>query len=909
MRPLREWIHRLWSTLRPGNRPDRELQEELRLHEQLAMDEARRRGLDPQDAVRAARIRIGGTSQAMEALRDQRGLPWLDDLGRDVRSGLRTLRRSKGFTATALLSLALGIGANAGIFSLLDQVLLRPLPVREPDRLVQLEWSGNAVGANYGAGSLISYPLCRELHGQGQIFEGVACRHPTGVNLSTGREHEPVSAEIVSGSYFSVLGIRPELGRLIDPSDDRRPGMHPVVVLSHDYWVNRLGGARDVVGRRVLVNSHPMTVIGIAPASFRGVDLDTVPAVWIPAMMKREATPEWYGLESRRTFWIHAIGRLQPGVTAEQARTRLQPWFEAMLAADLRGEDFPPVNPEQRRSFLASTIGVLPAARGVSTLRGGLERPLRVLMGGALLLLTLAALNVAGLLLARGAVRTREVATRMTLGASRGRVARQFLVESLLLAAGGSVIGVAAAPLIARVLRSFVAEGANLTASVDRRVLMFAIAASAMTGMLCGVAPVFQLRRLRLSASMTERSGLTTAGAIRVRKVLVGGQLAFALVLLVVAGLFIQTLARLHAKGPGFATANLLMFSLDPSGIGYTYERAEQVMREVLRRVEELPEVERAAVANSQLLTGGTSSGMLTVDAGERRVTDRVVHRMRVAPGFFATMGMPVIAGRDFDQRDLRAPGTPPGPYRSVVVNETFARRYFGDRSPIGARIGAGNRSDTPTDIEIIGVVREVNRRNLRDQDLEQVFLNFWDNQSENGAFYVRVRGNPESAAGAIRAAVAAVDPAVPVRSLTTVDDQIARALSNERALATLSSGFGGMALVISIVGLYGVMAFVATARQKEIGLRIALGASRSEAVWLIVRDALVMLAAGIGAALPAVWALRRVLESQLFGVGVLDAPTIAAAVVGLALVGLAAATMPAWRASGRNPNALLRAE
>src|SRR5687768_15945399 len=581
----------------------------------------------------------------MDALRDQRGLPWLDDLGRDLRYGLRTLARSKGFTATALISLALGIGANAGIFSLLDQILLRPLPVEEPQRLVQIEWQGNKVGANYGGGRLLSYPFCLELEAQDQIFDGVLCRHPTDeVNLSTGGEHERARVEIVSGSYFNVLRVRPHLGRLIDASDNRQPGAHPVVVLSHDYWMTRMAGATDVIGRRVFLNNHPMTVIGIAPATFRGVDMAGVPSVWVPAMMKRQLTLEWDGLDSRRIFWMHAIGRLRPGVTVDQARAQLQPWFKQMLGRDLEDEEFPPVNPAQRTSFLASTLDVAAAGRGVGgpgTLAFGFERPLRVLMAGALLLLLLASLNVAGLLLARGIARTREVATRMALGASRGRIVRQLLVESVLITAGGGALGVAIAPLVSRVLRSFLSEGANVSAGIDQRVLIFAFAASVITGAVCSVAPAFQLRRLHLSAAMTERSGSTGRSGIRVRKLLVAGQIAFALVLLVTAGLFVQTLARLHSKGAGFDTTNLMMFSLDPQSAGHSDEQAEQIMREVLRRLREEPGIERAAVANSQILNGGMAGGPLTLDIwGERRLTDRTVYRMRVSPGFLETLGM-----------------------------------------------------------------------------------------------------------------------------------------------------------------------------------------------------------------------------------------------------------------------------
>jgi putative ABC transport system permease protein len=497
----------------------------------------------------------------------------------------------------------------------------------------------------------------------------------------------------------------------------------------------------------------------------------------------------------------------------------------------------------------------------------------------------------------------------MAVGASRGRIARQLLVESLLIAAGGGLLGVATAPLVSRVLRSFIPQGADISAGIDQRVLLFALVVSVITGMVCGVAPVFQLKRLHLGTVMTDRSGSVGRRSVHLRKLLVAGQIAFALILLVTAGLFVQTLTRLYTKGTGFDTANLMMFSLDPTSVGHSNERAEQIMRDVLRRLQQEPEIERAALASSQILNGGMAGGPLTIDlGGERRITDRSVFRMRVTPGFIETLGMQLVDGRDYTERDVRPPGEEPGPYRMAIVNETFARRYFGNRSPVGARVGPGNRPDTQTDVPIVGVVREISRVNMRDRDVDQIFYNFWDNQSENGAFYVRAR-NPESAAGAIRAIVADVDPRLPVNNMTTFDDQIDRALSNERALATLSTGFGVLALAISIVGLYGVMAFLAAQRRQEIGLRLALGATRRDAVWLVVRDALLMVATGILVALPAVRALRRLVDGQLFDVTAFDGPTIAIAAAGLALVALTAATLPAWRASRMDPSAVLRVE
>jgi predicted permease len=391
-----------------------------------------------------------------------------------------------------------------------------------------------------------------------------------------------------------------------------------------------------------------------------------------------------------------------------------------------------------------------------------------------------------------------------------------------------------------------------------------------------------------------------------VRKLLVTGQMAFTLILLVSAGLFVKTVARLHER-VGFDSRNLVTIGINPYSLGYTLEDAERTMREIDRRLRELPVIERVTGANTMMLTGGWSAGLVTIQAGERFVSDRVVARMRVGPGFFATLGAPIVAGRDFDQREIRPPGAPLAP-STVIVNESFARRYFKDRSPIGARVGLGAGINTATNMEIIGVVRDFSRRNLRDGEVEQAFLPFWMQDSDDGTFYARVRGDAEIAFPGIRSAIAQVHPELPM-TLRTYDDQIQQATRTERMLATLSSGFGTLALLLSIVGLYGVMAFVVTQRTQEIGLRLALGATPRSAVWLVVRDALIMVGAGTVIAVPVTWLSRRVIEAQLFNVPAFDAPTIALASLVLTLVALAATMIPAWRAASVSPTDALRLE
>jgi predicted permease len=826
---------------------------------------------------------------------------WLYDLAHAGRG----LLRHRAFSLVALLSIGLGVGANAAIFSLADQALFRTLPVRKPEELVLLSWKGAFIGSGWGSGDLLSHPLYRDLKAENQVFDGVFGRHPTTVHLTVENVAEPVTAEIVTGSYFGVLGVQPAIGRLIEESDDVTPGAHPVIAVSFEYWQNRFGGRRDVVGQKVLVNNHPMTVLGVAAAGFRGIDWGEVPSIWIPTMMKRQATPEFDWLDDRRGRWLHVFGRLKPGVTAEKARAGLQPWFKAMLDADTKREGWPAVTEEQRRQFLAASLDVLPAAQGRSDLRGRLERPLLVLLAATSLVLLLACLNVANLSLARAFAARRETALRLALGASRGRIARRTLIECGLLAVGGSVLGVLLVPIVTGVLVSFLPSDAALSTALSPRIFSFALAAALATGLVFGLIPALHAGRAEPALALKEQSASVAAG-LGIRKVLVAAQIALALVLLVGAGLFVRTLSNLRARGPGFVTTNLLSFRVDPTRAGHGPAQSKRLMRDLLASLRSLPEVESASISGAGLLTGGSWNTRLTIEPGRRVTTDDVVHCNPVSAGFFRSLGVPLTSGRDFDERDAREALEPA--FRSAIVNESFARRYFGGQSPLGARLGLGNRPDTRADIEIVGVVKTFSYRGLRAAE-DQAYFPFFEGPIYAGGFYVRTRARSEAAFASIRAVARRLDPGLPISELRTLDDQLDRALVNERLLATLASGFGVVAVSIAVIGIYGVMSFVVSRRTREIGIRLALGASRRAALWLVLRDAAVMAAAGIALALPAVWALGRLVESQLFGVQAMDGRTIAAATALVAFVALAASAVPARRAACVSPTEALRYE
>jgi predicted permease len=883
-----------------------DLDRELKYHIDRRVSDLIRSGLPEPEARRQAALELGGATQVREEVRDMWLTRWVRDFVYDLRFSARSFLRSPSFTATAVLSLALGIGATTAIYSLVDQVILHVLPVDHPERLVLIDWNGEQLAETLGTYNLMSYPLCRDLQQQKQFFDGVFCRAETTINFSTGGDPKPAAAELVSGTYFSVLGVRPALGRLLTMDDDQVPGSSPVVVLSHDFWKNQLGSAPDIVGRKVLVNQYPMTVVGVAAPAFHGIDVGEVPSLWVPAVMSAHAIPGFNSMLERRTRWVQILGRLRPDVSLAQVRAGLQQWFKAMLAEDTRRPEFPKVNPERLRRFLASTLEITPAPQGHSVLRRRLSRPLWVLFVTTAVLLALACLNVAGLFLARGSARHREISTRLALGASRGRIGRQLLADSVLLALAGGLLGVVMAPIAVRALMAFLPHdtAANgLYAHVDTRLFLFAFLVSMATGFLAGSAPALQAGRESLVSSLGERAG--TAFGLRLRRTILTGQIAFTLILVVAAGLFVRTLSGLLEKGPGFNTASLISFGINPALNGYSPSEANQLIRRIYDEIRRSRSTQSSGIASFQLLIGGAWNNPLTIQTSERFATDRDVHLNAVTPGFFATIGARIVAGREFNEHDSLPMNE--GGQRVAIVNEAFVKRYLGGRNPFGAHVGMGARPDAKPDTEIIGVVENFSYRTLREEWEQAYFPMRSEHFGSN--FYVRFRGTPESAFRSIRAILRNADPTLPISYVRTLDEQVNRSLNTERLLAVLSSSFGTLALLLSLVGLYGVMSFVVTQRTREIGIRLALGATRVSTVWLVLRDALMMIVAGIAIALPCVWALGRLVESQLYDVKPTDPVTVLAATLVLCSTALGAALIPAHRASAVNPTEALRFE
>src|SRR6266496_2702358 len=517
MRQILNWLRR--RKLESG------VDRELGYHIDRRVSDLVRSGLSEREARRQAALELGGLTQVQEEVRDGWLSRWLRDFAYHLRYSARSFLRSPSFTATTVLSLALGIGATTAIYSLVNQVVLQALPVHQPERLVLIDWNGDPLCCGMGTYNLMSYPICRDLQLQDRFFQGVLCRAATTVNLSTGGEPRPAAAEIVSGSYFSVLGVSAALGRVLGSDDDGTAGANPVVVLSYDFWKTQLASAADVIGRKVLVNQNPMTVIGVAAPSFRGIDVGEIPSLWIPAAMSAQAIPGFANLLDRRMRWMQVLGRLRPDVTAAQAQAGLQPWFKAMLDEDTRRAGFPRVTAERRQRFLASTLVLTPAPQGHSPLRRRLARPLWVLLAATAVLLGLACLNVAGLFMARGSARAREISTGLALGASRGSIGRQLLADGVLLSLTGGALGLALAPLAMQMLIAFLPRdtAANaLQSTVDLRLLLFAFLVSLGAGVLSGFAPALHVGRRSLVCSLRERG--SAGGGVRLRKVIVAAQ-------------------------------------------------------------------------------------------------------------------------------------------------------------------------------------------------------------------------------------------------------------------------------------------------------------------------------------------------------------------------------------------------
>ncbi|HET7217156.1 MAG TPA: ABC transporter permease, partial [Vicinamibacterales bacterium] len=712
----------------------------------------------------------------------------LTNLWADARLALRSWRKSPTFAAIAVLSIGLGIGANTAIFTLVDQVLLRTLPVKNSHELVQVTFTGSHYGNNWGDGSELSHPVYKEIRDNNQAFADVFARFGTAFHIGANGRTERVNGELVSGSYFPTLGVGAAIGRTIGDDDDRTPRAHPVAVLSHGYWKSRFGGDAAVVGSTITVNGHPYTVIGVARPGFDGVEVGRQTQVFVPMMMKPMITPTWNALDERLWRWIRVFARLKPGVSAEQARASLEPFFKTMLERDLADKNFGSASAATRKRYSENRLVLPDASQGRSGLRRSLTTPLWLLMATAAGVLLIACANIANLLLARGAARQREIAVRLALGATRTRIVTQLLVESVMLALAGGLLGLAIAAATAPVvLGFFVSPDAPqpISTSPDWRILMFTGGVAILTGVLFGIAPAFQSSRLNVGPTLKDQATNVLGGQGRVRKALVAAQIAISLLLLVGAALFIRTLDNLLAVDIGFQSGRLLSFSIDPSLNGYDPPRLRQFVKTLLERLHQQPGVDAAGLATIRLLEGNQWNSSMTIQGYQPKPDENsAIWCNSISPGYFKAMGIPLLAGRDFNERDERTVAAAEGEsdFRVAIVNERFARHYFGDTNAVGRRIGFGADPTSRTPIEIVGVVRDSKYTDVRDDVQRQAFFPFLESSRPNAfTVYLQTTRPAETMFNMVRQTVASLDANIPIHGTRTLERQVQLSLSRER--------------------------------------------------------------------------------------------------------------------------------
>ena len=929
---LRELVSRVRGMFGSGQR-DQELEEELRTHLEMLVDENIRQGMNPKEARFAARRSFGGIEQTKEAYRDRRGLPIMETFFQDIRYGYRMLIKNPGFTAVAVLTLALGIGANTAIFSVVDAVMLQTLPVQKPNELLLVNWTAkewpalveDLEGSNRkdpaGGGWLsesVPYPVFEALRTQNATMSEVFAfsANVNGFNVQfDGRPHTAAS-EPVSGNYFNGLGVKTVLGRPILPGDDAATAP-PVAVVSYSFWNSKLGGDESVVGKTIVINNLPLTIVGVAPPEFFGTQPGEDNDVWVTLHMfprlvqalnftgpvqtggepEAEAAAYW---QKPSTWWLVVMGRVKPGVSEAQARAELEVIFNQSVDAMITSDKLQENRPAPR---------ITPGNKGLDELRRQFSEPLFVLMGAVGLVLLIACANVAGLLLARATARQKEIAVRLSLGARRLRLIQQLLTESLLLAAAGALLGLLFARWFGELLVTLVASGRrsfSLPLEVNGRVLLFTAAVAVLTGILFGLAPAFSATRISLTAALKEGGAGSRLGARRSRlaKVLVSAQVALSLVLLVGAGLFLRTLQKLESVPLGFDREHLLMFSIAPGLNGYTGARLADYYRQVQDRIAAIPGVTGVSFSSHGPVGDGVSSSSVKIPGitTGKEVFD--LHRHLVGPGYFSTLGIPTLTGRVLDERDT---ATAP---RVTVVNQTLARSAFGEDNPLGKVLRFGSDAK-PRDFQIIGVVGDAKYNDVREPAPPTAY--FPHLQAIDAAsfmtFQVRTNTDPESVVAALRNEAAQVDTNIPINRVDTLVQRIEKALLFERMFSRLTGSFGLVALVLVCVGLYGTMSYFVARQTNEIGIRMALGAQPARVFRMVLLEGFKLTGAGVVIGLVGAAAGTRLISSALYDVPAIDPPTFIIVAVLLVAVGMLACYIPARRAMRVDPLVALRYE
>ncbi len=831
----------------------------------------------------------------------------------DLRFALRQLRRNPGFAVTAILTLALGIGANTAIFSLLDQALLRSLPVHDPASLVVLKnngfWSGSIAMSGGDQESYFTYPNFVELRDHGHDFTGLAAVVTNNVGFSRNGTAEFVTAEAVSGSYFQTVGVLPALGRTLQPSDDVQPGASPVAVVSYNFWRDKLGSDPSAVGSTLNISGHPFQIVGVAASGFHSAVWGQETGIWLPICMTTQAMPQsTYNYTDHKARWLSILGRLKPGVSAAQAVRENAPLWHALRASDL--SLLGTKSARFTKGFMDSQLLIQSGARGFSFNRDALQKPFLAVMAMALLVLLIASVNVASLLMVRAAGRVREFSLRAALGASSGRVLSQLLLEGVLIGIGGGFVGVLLAPFAIRLLISRLADETGqspYTGDLDHRVLFFNFAVAIGVSLCFSLVPALQLRRPDLTSTLRESTGTGAGGLLLLRRLVVCLQIGLSVILLVGAGLFIRTMQQLRAVNVGFATSHLLSFNIDPQVAGYSAAQTPIVQQRVLDGLTPLPGIQSVSASDEQLLSPQGNRYGIEVSGYQRPVDDPYqVQNSVITPNFLSAMKIPLVAGRDLSESDLLGhPGV-------TLVNEVFVKHFCNgsNASCLGRHISYGLQGPDKVEMEIVGIFRDFRVDGIRGE-IPAVILRSLKQSPEVSQIFVYLRTSlpPAAATQEVQNAMRHIDPTLPVGTFTTMDQQIDLDLQNDRMITLLAIAFGLLATILAGIGLYGVLAYSTAQRTREIGIRMALGSTRLAVSSLILTDVLRLAALGVIVAIPVAWALSILIRSQLFGVSAAD-PAVLLAVVGvIAAVAFISAVIPARRAANTSPMRALRVD
>jgi putative ABC transport system permease protein len=904
---FRRYFRRFLNPFRKS-RHDRELHDELDAHLQLHIEDNLRAGLSHEQARRQALLSLGGLEQTKESVRDQRSLPLLESLLQDARFAARLLRKSPAFTAIAVLTLALGIGANTAIFSVMRQVLLLRLPVWHPEQLVLLYSPGprdGHVSSDEGDGSeSFSYAMYLNLRDQNTVFSGLAAKADFPVSISVRGETERAEAELVSGNYFSTLGVRPVLGRLFDPSDSAAPGASPVVLLAYPYWQNRFGGDPSILNQSILVNNQSMTVVGVSQPGFDGIQPGLLSDVYIPITMKPVVAPNsednhHRGLMNHNDYWAKLIGRLKPGLSRKQATIGLLPTYRALLANEVPLNSG--LNAQEKKQFAERQIILRDGSRGRPILEQHLRPKILTLMGMVALVLLITCANVAGLLIARGAARQKEISIRLSLGASRGRLIRQLILESCSLSFLGAFLGLFFAHWIAgAVVHGAMEEG--LSADLNLPVLLFTLIVALLCGIFFGVAPALSATRVQLASTLKEQAGSPTPAVSHAhfRKVLVVGQFALTLLLVTGAWGFVRSLYNLKNVDLGFQPDHVLQFSIAPALNGYDQARSLSLYSQLEEKLAALPGVHSLSGAEVTLIDNQSRSSNITLE-GFNDTPD--VQYNCIGTAYFSNLRIPLVRGREFSLADNE--NSP----KVAVVNEALAKKYFRDGQGLGKRMRFGGHSG-PLDIEIVGVVRNSHHDDIDEDPRPFVYVPYRQRNTLNSlTYYVRSSTDPVALIGSVRSTLAELDATLPIYDVRSFEEQIDQRLSSRRLLAVLALSFGALAALLAALGIYALLAYTVAQRTREIGVRMALGAEPKRVTWMVLREVTRLTVFGILLGIPLAYAAGKFIDSLLYGVRSFGVSSSAIALLTLTAVAGFASYIPARRASRVDPIIALRYE